>query len=137
MLDRDTSEKVKSALSALSSGEAGAGAWDALPVLSDLCEAGLDLQIDLRASEQIGAPIVIVRQAEAGTGAAISPRLNTLTRRQHQVALCLARGLSNKQIAAELGIRVTTTKDHVHAVLTKLDVESRGKVAALMYSKEK
>lgn len=134
MLDRDTSQKVKSALAALSCGDAGAGAWDALPLLSDLCEAGLDLQIDLRASEQIGAPIVIVRQAAAETGSAISPCLDTLTRRQHQVALCLARGLSNKQIAAELGIRVTTTKDHVHAVLTKLDVESRGKVAALMNS---
>lgn len=132
MLDRDTSEKVKTALAALSSGDTGAGAWNALPALSDLCDAGVDLQIDLRASELVGAPIVIVRQAAAGPGSPIPSGLDTLTRRQHQVALCLARGLSNKQIAAELGIRVTTTKDHVHAVLTKLDVKSRGKVAALI-----
>lgn len=135
MLDRDTSEKLKTALTALSSGDVGAGAWDALPALSDLCDAGMELKIDLRASVQVGAPIVLVRHA--ATASPGQSLLAALTPRQRQVALCLARGLSNKQIASELGIQVATTKDHVHAILTRLDVESRGKIAALVNSAEK
>ena len=48
-----------------------------------------------------------------------------LTRRERQIALLLSDGLSNKQIARDLSIEVSTVKNHVHNVLVKLDVKSR------------
>lgn len=53
-----------------------------------------------------------------------------LTSREHQVAQLIARGLSNKQIARELDISVATVKNHVHAVLQKLNCARRGQAAA-------
>ena len=44
----------------------------------------------------------------------------------------LARGLSNKEIAAELVIQQATAKNHVHNVLSKLKVHRREQAAALV-----
>lgn len=51
-----------------------------------------------------------------------------LTRREHEVSRLLAQGMSNKQISRELGIAVSTAKNHVHNILTKLGLERRGQV---------
>lgn len=48
-----------------------------------------------------------------------------LTPREREVAAMLARGLSNKAIARQLGLRVPTVKTHVHQVLRKLGTTSR------------
>jgi two-component system nitrate/nitrite response regulator NarL len=48
-----------------------------------------------------------------------------LTQRERQIARLLSEGLSNKQIARNLSIEVSTVKNHVHNVLVKLDVKSR------------
>ncbi|HUH11688.1 MAG TPA: response regulator transcription factor [Longimicrobiales bacterium] len=53
-----------------------------------------------------------------------------LTPRERQVARLLAQGLSNKRIAHRLGIKLTTTKNHVHNVLQKLSLDRRAEVAA-------
>jgi DNA-binding NarL/FixJ family response regulator len=49
-----------------------------------------------------------------------------MTPRQSEVALLVAQGRTNKQIARELGISDKTVKCHVHAVLNKLGIERRG-----------
>lgn len=54
----------------------------------------------------------------------------SLTRREHDVVALLARGLSNRQIAAELVISVATARVHVDHILAKLGVHSRLQVAA-------
>jgi two-component system nitrate/nitrite response regulator NarL len=51
-----------------------------------------------------------------------------MTPRQSEVALLVAQGRTNKQIARELGISDKTVKGHVHAVLNKLGIERRGGV---------
>lgn len=56
-----------------------------------------------------------------------------LTPRERQVARLMARGLSNKKISRKLGIKLPTTKNHVHNVLQKLCLEGRGEVAAWHY----
>ncbi|MEJ2503426.1 MAG: response regulator transcription factor, partial [Gemmatimonadota bacterium] len=56
-----------------------------------------------------------------------------LTPRERQVARLMAKGLSNKRISRQLGIKVATTKNHVHHVLQKLCLEGRGEVAAWHY----
>jgi DNA-binding NarL/FixJ family response regulator len=56
----------------------------------------------------------------------------SLTHRELDVLKLLERGLSNKEIAAELVIEPATAKNHVHNVLRKLNVQRRGQAAALM-----
>ena len=58
------------------------------------------------------------------TGSA-SRRQTCLTQREQQVTRLLAAGLSDKQIARDLSIEVSTVKNHVHNVLVKLEVNSR------------
>ena len=54
--------------------------------------------------------------------------VDVLSRRERQIALLIHRGLSNKEIARELGIEAATVKNHVHHILDKLKVRRRGEV---------
>ena len=56
-----------------------------------------------------------------------------LTPRQTQIARLLARGLSNKAIARDLGIAPATVKDNVATILSALDLPTRAAVAALFH----
>ena len=53
-----------------------------------------------------------------------------LTLRERQIAGLIARGRSNKEIARELSIEVSTVKNHVHHMLEKLGVAGRAEAAA-------
>lgn len=48
-----------------------------------------------------------------------------LTQREKQIASLLSNGLSNKQIARNLTIEVSTVKNHVHNILSKMGAHSR------------
>lgn len=63
-----------------------------------------------------------------------SPRApeSRLTAREVDIARMLGRGAANKEIAAELHLSVATIKNHVHSVLNKLRVGTRGEVATLL-----
>jgi two-component system, NarL family, nitrate/nitrite response regulator NarL len=56
--------------------------------------------------------------------------MQLLSRRELQIAHLIERGLSNKQIARELGIEATTVKNHVHHLFEKLEVHRRVEAAA-------
>jgi two-component system, NarL family, nitrate/nitrite response regulator NarL len=53
-----------------------------------------------------------------------------LTQREREVLEFLADGLSNKLIARRLRIAEATVKNHVHSILEKWDLRSRGEAAA-------
>ena len=53
-----------------------------------------------------------------------------MTRREREVVGLLGEGLSNKEIAARLGVGLHTVKSHVHNVLDKLALHTRLQVAA-------
>ena len=57
------------------------------------------------------------------------PRL-MLTRREGEIAEFVDQGLTNKEIAVRLTIEVATVKNHVHNILGKLGVHTRGEAAA-------
>jgi two-component system, NarL family, nitrate/nitrite response regulator NarL len=52
-----------------------------------------------------------------------------LTRREAAIVCLIRDDLTNKEIAVRLGIEVATVKNHVHNILEKLHVRSRGDVA--------
>lgn len=55
-----------------------------------------------------------------------------LTTRELEVLQLIGRGRTNQQIAEELVIEVGTVKNHVHNILDKLNVSSRGEAAAYL-----
>jgi predicted ATPase/DNA-binding CsgD family transcriptional regulator len=59
-----------------------------------------------------------------------SRAITQLTRRELEVAALVARGLTNRQIAAELVIADGTATNHVKHILARLGLESRVQIAA-------
>ena len=95
-------------------------------VLCVVAAAGGELRCSARAA---GFLLRRVARRALGNGQAAPP--GSLTRQQLRVLDLIGQGLSNKQIAASLGIEVATVKNHVHALLSKLTVKRRGEAAAL------
>jgi len=62
-------------------------------------------------------------------------RDGTLTAREHEVLLLIARGLTTQEIADEIGLSPNTVKSHSRALFTKLDAHNR--VQALAAAKER
>jgi DNA-binding NarL/FixJ family response regulator len=58
--------------------------------------------------------------------------LNTLSAREHEVALAVGQGRANAEIAAELHMSVATVKAHVSRLLAKLEVDNRVQIALLV-----
>lgn len=57
------------------------------------------------------------------------PNLESLTRREQEVAQLIAQGLSNRAIAQSLGISERTAEGHVGQILEKLQLQTRTQVA--------
>jgi DNA-binding NarL/FixJ family response regulator len=75
---------------------------------------------------------LIERFAELGR-AAPPPGLETLSEREREVLVLLARGLSNAEIAARLVVSEHTVKTHVANVLRKLGLRDRTQAVILAY----
>lgn len=61
------------------------------------------------------------------------PAFSRLTPRENHVAELVAAGNTNRQIAQELSLALSTVKDHVHAILSKTGFESRSRLIAAWY----
>ncbi len=75
------------------------------------------------------AELVLAPAAGAGAGGTV---LDRLTRRQRAVALLVAEGLANEEIAQRLSVSQATVKSHLTAVLRELDLRSRTQLAVLV-----
>lgn len=87
------------------------------------------------ALEQLGAKPEARRvRAELQSLGGRAPRFPqarpTLTPRQTEVAILASRGLSDREIARELGTSVRTTTTHMHTVLKRLGLRSRFEIGA-------
>jgi DNA-binding NarL/FixJ family response regulator len=67
---------------------------------------------------------------EARAAATATSELDVLTPREREVVELLARGMTNKEIAAELFITTNTVKRHLKSIFEKLDVHTRSAAAA-------
>ena len=59
--------------------------------------------------------------------------VEALTPRQREVLLLIARGLSNSEIEAELGITRATCRSHITALLARLDARDRAQLVIAAY----
>lgn len=71
------------------------------------------------------ATSAVLRRLRSDTASPTQPTSPSLTPRERVVLEHLARGLGNKQIAAQLGIAERTVKFHVSSVFTKLGASNR------------
>ncbi len=69
------------------------------------------------------------RPSVRGTAASSSEAWNALTKRQRDVVEFLARGLTNSQIADQLGLSESTIRVHVSTILERLRLNNRTQVA--------
>ncbi len=74
----------------------------------------------------------LIRHLASLTGKAHERADNCLTAREREVASLVKVGLSNKQIAIELGISPATVKNHVHVILDKLDMPRRSSIGMVV-----
>ena len=90
-----------------------------------------DTRIDvlLRAIRSAGAGQVTLPMDAAARLVRVAGRHEVLSERETEVLYLVARGLSNKQVARELGITESTVKTHVSGILAKLGLPSRTQAA--------
>ncbi|MFS8099295.1 helix-turn-helix transcriptional regulator [Lentzea alba] len=55
-----------------------------------------------------------------------------LTRREREIAVLAARGLTNKEIASSLVISVRTVDNHLSNAYAKLGIATRGELALIL-----
>ena len=88
-------------------------------------EAGADIYIEKSAgAQEIGNALRALMNADGGFEE-LSPTDNKLSKRQKQLIVMLDRGLSNREIADELGISEHTVKVHLWRLFRRLGVKSR------------
>ncbi|GAA4655829.1 response regulator [Arthrobacter cryoconiti] len=117
--------------------KAGASAF----LLKDVAPAELINAVRLVASgDAVVAPRVtqrlledFVRSQPARVPLPQDPLLDGLTPREREVALAIAQGLSNAEIAHQLFLSEATVKTHVRRILTKLHLRDRVQVVVYAY----
>ncbi len=88
-------------------------------------EAGADIYIEKSSgAQEIGNALRALLSAD-GQFEELAPTDNKLSKRQKQLIVMLDRGLSNREIADELGISEHTVKVHLWRLFRRLGVKSR------------
>jgi DNA-binding NarL/FixJ family response regulator len=98
-----------------------------------------DLQRDLSAIRGIRAELddrETPPTNAAVPGAGRAHALDSLTHREREVAILIARGVTNRQIADCLVISPATVRVHVEHILFKLELHTRAQLAAWMAGHE-
>jgi DNA-binding NarL/FixJ family response regulator len=126
----DTDETMSDVLHAGASGLLGKDAS-----MADLVSA---IRLAARGQTML-APVVAqrlvnwFRDRRSPSEVVLEPMVSSLTQRERQVMLLIARGLSTDEIARELMIGVATVRTHVYRVRCKLGVRDRAQLVSFAY----
>ena len=82
----------------------------------------------------VGAAGNAAARADGGGELRPAPSVTTLTRREREIALLVASGLSNRDIATRLFISKRTVDAHVEHIFAKLEISSRVKLTMWLQS---
>lgn len=100
-------------------------------------EDGLAPELRLRSRTVRGAVVQVVGALD-GLGLAGRPAFGgaeahqELTLREREILALIELGLTNKEIAGRLSIRLATVKNHVHHILDKVNASRRGQAVAVV-----
>jgi len=83
------------------------------------------VEASLQGQASEAAPIVSTVSAGAG--------VSELTSRENEVGMAVAQGLSNKQIAAKLGISTRTVENHLRNINDKFQITTRTQLVSHLY----
>ncbi|GAA2210067.1 response regulator transcription factor [Nonomuraea monospora] len=86
--------------------------------------------------EALLAPTITRRLIEEFTRTPVLPQVKGLegvTEREREVLLLIARGLSNREIAAHLQVSPATVKTHITRLLSKLEARDRAQLVIAAY----
>jgi len=93
-------------------------------------DQGLAIRLLRRVAESSGQPASAPRgSGPPARGADAGPKENPLTPRETEVLGLLAAGKTNRQMAAELHLSLSTVKRHVEHIIEKLEVSDRTQAA--------
>ena len=98
--------------------------------LSDLFTEGQAMTFEEAVEYALSGVDVFPSGNANGSGASDNPPPVALTPREQEVATLVARGFTNRQIAANLSISEHTAATHVRRILKKLGLRSRAELAA-------
>ena len=126
--DDDESEVIACAEAGATGYHTRTESFDDLKILLNKVAAGESF-----CSPRVSA-ILLRRLSSLATQEAPVGKELVLTTREAQILDMLRLGLSNRDIADQLCIAVHTVKNHVHSVLTKLRVGTRGEAVALAHT---
>ncbi|MHB8481183.1 MAG: response regulator transcription factor [Nitrospiria bacterium] len=79
--------------------------------------------------------MILIESVKVKSGApssVVNEKCWELTAREQTVASLIGRGLTNKEIASELGIGIHTIKDHIKSIMGKLKTHTRSGIVAKM-----
>lgn len=103
------------------------------PVARTTVDTGEPPERRLRAVPDLPSePAGLPARRPAAPGDGVGDGMTALTARQLEVADRVARGLTNRQIAGELGISERTAESHIKNILVKFGYAARTQIAALV-----
>ncbi len=127
---------IRSVVTGLKAIESGQVVVDATPKVRLRTRSGHWLVLyasRLRGSENQAQISVILEVAQPAEIAPMIMQAYSLTKREGEVTQCVLRGWSTTEIAAQLHISPNTVQDHLKAIFEKVDVGSRGELAARIF----
>lgn len=130
---------VRSVVAGLKAIERGLVAADSTPKIRLRTRTGHWLTLYascLRSSGEQSQVAVVFEAAQPAEIAPLIMQAYQLTRREGEVTQCVLQGWSTTKIAAQLCISPGTVQDHLKAIFEKVDVSSRGELAARIFTQQ-